>query len=118
MLLGEYCGVVKTGAMADQESSADPEGFGGLRQDKLKNLEHTQNCGALFFSSLGVDYMYLGGSGCTVSGCSALLFPWVHVDHMYSGGGRPQAVVHSPFSILLMCVTSVNVAAGRLFSHS
>lgn len=46
-LLGEYCGVIKSGARVDEESAADPEGLGGLKQDKLKEFKHIRGSGAL-----------------------------------------------------------------------
>lgn len=52
-LLGEYCGVVKTGEAAEEASCDCPIGFGGLRNDKLKDFCHshpernTEDLGAL-----------------------------------------------------------------------
>ncbi|BDA48865.1 hypothetical protein COCOBI_12-5480 [Coccomyxa sp. Obi] len=40
-LMGEYCGVVKTGDAAEAASAEDPMGFGGLKNDKLKDFCHS-----------------------------------------------------------------------------
>ena len=40
-LVGEYCGVVKTGVAAEAASAEDPMGFGGLKNDKLKDFCHS-----------------------------------------------------------------------------
>lgn len=42
-LLGEYVGVVRTGAAVDAEAAACPLGLGGLVQDKLKNFSHSDH---------------------------------------------------------------------------
>ncbi len=41
-LLGEYLGVVRTGAAVDAEAAACPLGLGGLIQDKLKGFTHSE----------------------------------------------------------------------------
>lgn len=40
-LMGEYCGVVKTGDAAEAAAVEDPMGFGGLKNDKLKDFCHS-----------------------------------------------------------------------------
>lgn len=40
-LLGEFCGVVKTGQAIEAESADDPVGFGGLMNDKIKDFNHS-----------------------------------------------------------------------------
>ncbi len=42
-LLGEYCGVVKTGKAVEVESLECPIGFGGLKADKLKDFSHSHD---------------------------------------------------------------------------
>lgn len=41
-LLGEYVGVVRTGAAVEAEAAACPLGLGGLLQDKLKTFSHSE----------------------------------------------------------------------------
>ncbi|CAL8462731.1 g2264 [Coccomyxa elongata] len=47
-LLGEYVGVVRTGAAVEAEAAACPLGLGGLLQDKLKTFSHSEPDGRLF----------------------------------------------------------------------
>lgn len=41
-LMGEYVGVLTTGDAAEKATEHCPLGFGGLRNDKLKDLSHSR----------------------------------------------------------------------------